>query len=216
MWFPNMWFPKTLRAGCPRTGARCRHILSASLGLLLALLLSGCGGGGGSTTDEGFRFVPDGSGPVIPNPNVQFNYDAGSVTSGVIVTAAPVPAGAAPNTTAVLQSSAYQITFSTPTVTFNPQARIYLTFTPASTPSSIPRVYLYTPGAVTGSGWQALPISIIVPAPGTNTLEALLPSVIKSGSIVAVYADTPPSVSGTPPTPVTPGTPGTPISISGP
>ncbi len=215
MRFPNMWFPKTLRAGCPRTGARCRHTLSASLGVLLVLLLSGCGGGGGSTTDEGFRFVPDGSGPVIPYPNVHFEYTVGSVTSGVIVTAAPVTTGmpAAPDSTATLQFSAYRITFSTPNVAFSPQARIYLPS--GDTSSSVPRVYLYSPADDKtnniAAGWKALPVSTVNPAPETNTLEALLPSVVESGSILAVYADGPPPVSGTPGVP--PGSPVPPVPL---
>ena len=196
-----MWIPTTLRAVCLRTRARCGQGLVVVLGLLL---LSGCGGGS-STTDEGFRFVPEGSGPVIPNPNVHFEYTAGSVTSGVIVTAAPAAGPAtAPNSTAVLQPSAYQVSFSTPEITFSPQARIYLTYTPTTTPSSVPRVYLYSPVADAANkivaGWQALALSTAAPAPGANTLEALLPPVIESGSILAVYADTPPPGLGVPTT----------------
>ena len=197
-----MWFPTMLQDSCLRIRARCGQSLLVLLGLLL---LSGCGGGSG-TTDEGFRFVPEGSGAVIPNPNVHFEYSAGSVTSGVIVTAAPVTAGptTAPNSTAVPQPSAYQVSFSTPEVTFSPQARIYLTYTPTTTPSSVPRVYLYSPVADAPNkivaGWQALVLSTVAPAPGANTLEALLPPVVESGSILAVYADTPPLSTGVPTT----------------
>jgi len=197
-----MWFPTMLQASCLRIRARCGQSLLVALSLLL---LSGCGGGS-STTDEGFRFVPEGSGAVVPNPNVHFEYSAGSVTSGVIVTAAPVTASlpAPPDSTAALQSSApaYQITFSTPKVAFNPQARIYL---PSDVKLfSVSRVYLYSPVADTTNhivvGWRVLPVSTAAPAPGANTLEALLPPVVESGSILAVFADTPPPVSGVPPT----------------
>lgn len=161
--------------------------------LLMGALLSGCGGGGGgnSTTDEGFRFVPDGHGAVVPSANVHFEYDSGSVSSGVVVTAAPVAAGlpATPSGASGL-GSAYQVTFSIPSLAFSPSARIYLPYDPALLPAgSVPRIYF---AASASQPWQVLPVSTALPAPAAATiLEAQLPAVLPSGFLLTIFAGTP-------------------------
>lgn len=169
-------------------------MLLLTCALLAGTLLTGCGGSGNSTTDEGFRFVPDGHGAVVPYANVHFEYDSGSVSSGVVVSAAPVTAGlpAAPSGASQI-GSAYRIAFSIPSLTFSPPARIYLSYDPSLLPAgSVPRVYFSAPAASGAQSWQVLPVSTAAPAPTAATiLEAQLPAVIPSGSLLTIFAGTP-------------------------
>ena len=182
--------------------------LALATGLLTPLLLSGCGGGGGGSTNtsEGFRFVPEGSGEVIPYANVDFHYAAGSVSSGIIVTATPVATSSlpAPPDSNAVPLSAYQISLSS-SATFTPPATISLTYDSAHLPSGFtvpglvtdpPRIYVYQSGK-----WSILPsapstLTAATLTTGTGTAPVVLggtvPSPLSRSSIIAVFAETVP------------------------
>lgn len=172
----------------------------ALIGITGALLLSGCGGGGSSNSDEGYRFVPEGSGAVSPDQahNLTFYYNQGSVTSGVIVTAQDVTSTlnlAPPPGADTAPKIAFQIGLSQSNIIFNPAARVALNF-PGS--GSDPRIYLYQPAnGDTPAKWQVLPISTadLGTKPPASLIEATLPAApnsISTNSYIAVYTSTVP------------------------
>ena len=170
------------------------------LGAVSALILSGCGGGGGSSSDEGFRFVPEGSGAVSPDSahNLTFYYNQGSVASGIIVTAqdvtSAIPVTAPPGADAA-PKIAFQIGLSQSNITFNPAARVAL---PKPSAGSDPRIYLYQPASgTTAARWQVLPITTtdIGTSASSPLIEAILPSSpnsIAANSYIAVYTSSAP------------------------
>ena len=174
-----------------------RPLRRAALAALATVLLSGCGGGGGSSnTSLGFRFVPDGSGTVRPNTSVQFEYDPGSVATGVIVSVTPQAAGLPappPGEAAPQDGTAYQVTLTPAAAAFSSRPRVFVSYAAAVPAGGSPRVFLYDAGA-NPPAWVVLPLSAVPPrtAPIGTSAEALLPGTLTSGSYLAVFAAGPP------------------------